>query len=217
MHNKLIYNNKSTKQQIKYSKDALLYHILLYLSGAQHQSRQSPKLTTRLIGVTIAPSRWHQTSVKYLKKYLSTIPLQSGAPKISTVSYLGAQPWTHRSKSSSTSRAPTIGATTGSPSSSISPRHSTSSRTNSFSRSSQQSFHHGYIRALVHLRDKVYGTGRAISLQRPPQPPPASPAPVVAKGVLCSNPSCPQPNRPWSRLDRHLPSCLRDNPPAPST
>ncbi len=27
------------------------------LSGAQHQSRQSPKLTIRLIGVTIAPSR----------------------------------------------------------------------------------------------------------------------------------------------------------------
>ena len=73
------------------------------------------------------------------------------------------------------------------------------------------------IRALVHLRDKVYGTGRAFSSQRPTQPPPAPPAPAVANGVFCTNPSCLQPDRTWTRLDRHLPSCLRDNPPAPST
>ena len=71
------------------------------------------------------------------------------------------------------------------------------------------------ILTLVHMRDNVYGTGRA---NHPPQPPPAPPAPpAAAKGPLCPNPACKQPTRPWSRLDLHLPSCLKKNPPPPST
>ena len=43
------------------------------------------------------------------------------------------------------------------------------------------------ILTLVHMRDNVYGTGRA---NHPPQPPPAPPAPpAAAKGSLCPNPT----------------------------
>ena len=67
---------------------------------------------------------------------------------------------------------------------------------------------------LVHLRDNVYGTGRAVPPARPPPPPQLLPAPALAlsAGVPCSNPACKCPTKLWLRLDLHLKSCLAKNP-----
>jgi hypothetical protein len=75
---------------------------------------------------------------------------------------------------------------------------------------------------LTHLRDNVYGTGRAAPPAQPPppQPPPQSrpdPPPVIGKGGYCSNPACTTPTVFWKRPDRHLGSCLAKNPPASSS
>jgi hypothetical protein len=36
---------------------------------------------------------------------------------------------------------------------------------------------------------------------------------ATERGVLCPNPACPQPERRWVRLDRHLLSCMDNYPP----
>ena len=65
---------------------------------------------------------------------------------------------------------------------------------------------------LTHLRDNVYGTGRAAPPARPepPQPLPAL-APSTNRQVHCTNPACKTPARLWSRLDVHLKSCLKNS------
>jgi hypothetical protein len=75
------------------------------------------------------------------------------------------------------------------------------------------------IRTLIHLRDNVYGTGRAISTNHQSQPPAAPPAPaakLTKPRVHCTNPECKEKERTWIRLDLHLNSCLKKNPPHPT-
>jgi hypothetical protein len=74
------------------------------------------------------------------------------------------------------------------------------------------------MRTLTHLRDNVYGTGRAAPSTRPPplDPTPA-PAPEHKTGVHCPNPACQNPTKLWKRLDLHLSSCMAKSKPTSSS
>ena len=75
------------------------------------------------------------------------------------------------------------------------------------------------IAALIHLRDKVYGTGRTNS-EQPLEPktlpiPAAPPQIIVKRGARCPNPACPEPpDKLWPRLDLHIGPSLRKNKPS---